>query len=116
MLITTALFTAAAFAGEPPKLVPRPIPGMAALAHTSVQSPKVNTPTIQREAALNVPNKDQARILFIYRRSTLPSELTRNLSAPKSEINPKSIVTPVNSTTLRIIPQQKLQQATQSKR
>lgn len=70
-------------ADSAPKLVPRPIPGL------TLPSPEeapliqpLKTPSVQPSPAILAVNPDQARVLYIHRRATLPAEFTKDLPAP----------------------------------
>ncbi|MEN3943758.1 hypothetical protein WJU23_20830 [Prosthecobacter sp. SYSU 5D2] len=69
-----------------PRLVPRPIPGMPAIP--AIQPPALKAaPVIPGGQADGdkavLPKDDQARVIYIHRRATLPTELTQNLPVAK---------------------------------
>lgn len=82
LLLTLLLPAACLQAVEPaPKLVPRPIPGLT--LPTATEPPPIISsvkPSIPQTVVVPAStNPDQARVLYIHRRATLPVELTRDL-------------------------------------
>lgn len=78
-----------------PKLVPRPVPGLD-MPQLLIEAAKE---TDETEAMAEKPaplpavmtiNPDQARVIYIHRRATLPPELTKDL--PKTEAKPAPTV------------------------
>jgi hypothetical protein len=110
-LLLTLLFPfTAVLAVDPPKLVPRPIPGMSAptpVRATVAPAPLAST---QQPASTVITNPDRARILYIHRRATLPEELTKNL--PVSQAAPTVAATMLNvrQGTVKIIPKSQVAQ------
>ena len=73
LLVTPALLVHA-WAADPPKprLVPRPVPGLAKDALKSDRQPAPSTAAVTTKAAsVEGPSSDKARIVAIYRRGTL---------------------------------------------
>lgn len=88
LLIPGSLLLAEEPHATPARLVPRPIPGMPAITATQPAPTAKATPVlpgwqVKGEKPLP-PNEDQARVLYIHRRATLPAELTQNLPAAKT--------------------------------
>ena len=98
-LLTSLLFPGQlVLAEEPaqPKLAPRPIPGMEAVV-TALTAPAALEAKETHEAVTNPPvpgwetvekkpvsaNRDQARVLYIHRRATLPAALVKDLPVPQ---------------------------------
>ncbi|HAL73200.1 MAG TPA: hypothetical protein DCP71_15655 [Verrucomicrobiales bacterium] len=85
-LLLSFVFAGSLVAADPaPKLVPRPIPGL------TLPSPEeapliqpLKTPSVQPSPAILTVNPDQARVLYIHRRATLPAEFTKDLPAPSA--------------------------------
>jgi hypothetical protein len=113
MSLAAGLTAAAAIGAEPaPKLVPRPLPGLGVVqplpsagpAAVSAARPKAtaSAPGAAAEA------ENRARVLFIHRRDSLPSELTANLPKADPDAHVKaggnSILVPARSGKVRIIP------------
>jgi len=85
-----------------PKLVPRPIPG---LSLSAVQAPKAQAaPTTVKMPVVTSDNPDQARVLYIHRRATLPPELTQNLPRPETNKKAASPQIQVRQGSVKIIP------------
>ncbi len=102
LLILSVLFANSnGIAGDPPKLVPRPIPGMAAPTMvkpgTAPAKPVVTKPTV----APLVSTTDRARVLYIHHRAMLPVEFTKNL--PTSQ-QTRATMLNVRESTVKIIP------------
>lgn len=111
-LLLSLLFPPAALlAVEPPKLVPRPIPGMPSFKPVEAAAPTVIplTPTSQ-EAPLLITNPDRARVLYIHRRSTLPAELTRNIPTSPAAPSASSSMLNVRQGSVKIIPKSQVAQ------
>lgn len=96
--------TTVVLAEDPPKLVPRPIPGMAAPTpvkpETAPAKPVVPQPTV----APLVANTDRARVLYIHRRATLSVELTKDFPASQQADTTSTTMLNVRESTVKIIP------------
>ncbi|SKA82414.1 hypothetical protein SAMN02745166_00904 [Prosthecobacter debontii] len=94
-----------------PKLVPRPIPGLETLQPTPEPSvnpqrsafPPVTTPT----PVIKTGNPDQARVVFIHRRSTLPPELIKDLPV-RDQKTADSFQLQVKQGPVKIIPKERV--------
>ena len=102
-------------AAEPPKLVPRPIPGMAAPTPATAAAAPTTFSSTQPTAPILSPKPDVARILYIHRRATLPSELTKNLPAPQADSTVSATMLNVRQSAVKIIPKSEVLQITTSK-
>jgi hypothetical protein len=101
----------AVLAADPQKLVPRPIPGMAATAPVKAAGPLIKTVSSQQAAATPGTNPDRARILFIHRRATLPAELTKNLPASSAAPTAPAPMLNVRKGAVKIIPKTEVAQS-----
>jgi hypothetical protein len=88
LLATPALLAQAWAADAPkPRLVPRPVPGMAKDSLKSDRQPAPSTPLVTPKAAsVDSPSLDKARIVAIYRRGTF--------AAPKEAPGPAPLTGP----------------------
>lgn len=99
----------ALFAAEPaPRLVHRPVPGLATAA---APAPVMPRPPAAASVAAAAPSTgegpERARILFIHRRATLPPEMTRDLPAPQAAApapTPAAAAVQVRQPVIKIIP------------
>ncbi len=110
-LLLTLLFAAAAVcAVEPPKLVPRPIPGLPAPTPDKAAVAPAALASAQQPILTLITNPDRARVLYIHRRATLPAELTKNL--PTSQAAPTTSATMLNvrQGAVKIIPKSEVPQ------
>lgn len=98
-----------------PKLVPRPIPGLEMLQ--SIAEPDFKSPEpILKSPIVNVPTgtPDQAKVLYIHRRSTLPPELTKGLPVRNNEPMTSSHLQ-MKQSSVKIIPKKSVPDLANSK-
>lgn len=104
LFFSLLLASTAVLAADPQKLVPRPIPGLAAPAPVKAASALIKPVSSQQAVAAPVANPDRARILYIHRRATLPAEFTKNLPASPAEVTVPSAMLNVRQGVVKIIP------------
>jgi len=104
------LASTAVLAADPQKLVPRPIPGMAAPAPAKAAA-ALKPVSSQQAAAAPGTNPDRARILYIHRRATLPAELTKNLPASPAAATVPAAMLNVRQGVVKIIPKAEVAQS-----
>ncbi len=110
LLFPLLLASTAVLAADPQKLVPRPIPGMAAPAPAKAAPTLIKPAPSQQAAAAPGTNPDRARILFIHRRATLPAELTKNLPASPAQATVPAAMLNVRQGAVKIIPKTEVAQ------
>ncbi|TDU70889.1 hypothetical protein EI77_02007 [Prosthecobacter fusiformis] len=106
LLFPCAILHAEDPAPAPPKLVPRPIPGLAAVTPV-VPTPAPATAAVRGWEVSDKPalpaSSDQARILYIHRRATLPPALAAKVRpAPEAKVSAPQVQ--VRQNAVRIIP------------
>lgn len=111
LLFSLLLASTAVLAADPQKLVPRPIPGMAAPAPAKAAAPLVRPVSAQQASAAPAANPDRAHILFIHRRATLPAELTKNLPASPAAATVPAAMLNVRQGAVKIIPKAEVAQS-----
>ncbi|HRH96374.1 MAG TPA: hypothetical protein PLB55_10595 [Prosthecobacter sp.] len=102
--------TTPVMAADPPKLVPRPIPGMAAPTPVKATTVSVKPAAAQQAVSPVVTSTDRARILYIHRRATLPADLTKNLPTSKSDATVSATMLDVRPSAVKIIPKSEVAQ------
>lgn len=110
LFFSLLLASTAVLAADPQKLVPRPIPGMAAPAPVKAASAAVKPVSSQQAVAAPGANPDRARILYIHRRATLPAEFTKNLPASPAEATVPTAMLNVRQGAVKIIPKAEVAQ------
>jgi hypothetical protein len=111
LFFSLLLASTAVVAADPQKLVPRPIPGMAAAAPVKAAAPLIKPVSSQQQAAAAAgANQDRARVLYIHRRATLPAEFTKNLPASPAEATAPSAMVNVRQGAVKIIPKSEVAQ------
>lgn len=108
LLICAGLAPALSAADPAPRLVHRPVPGLATAAAPARVVPR---PPAAASIAGGAPapseGPERARILFIHRRATLPPEMTRDLPAPQGATpvsTPAAAAVQVRQPVIKIIP------------
>lgn len=114
LLLFSLFGTTAVLAADPPKLVPQPIPGMAAPTPVQTTAAAVK-PAVAQQTTPQVVNTDRARILYIHRRATLPAELTKNLSTSQPDPTVSTTMLNVRTSAVKIIPKSEVAQIIASK-
>ncbi|MFC5454217.1 hypothetical protein [Prosthecobacter fluviatilis] len=109
LFFSLLLASTAVVAADPQKLVPRPIPGMAAAAPVKAAAPLIK-PVSSQQAAAAGANPDRARVLYIHRRATLPAEITKSLPAATAEAAAPSAMVNVRQGAVKIIPKSEVAQ------
>lgn len=110
LFFSLLLASTAVVAADPQKLVPRPIPGMAAAAPVKAAAPLIKPVSSQQQAAAAGANPDRARVLYIHRRATLPAEITKSLPAATAEAAAPSAMVNVRQGAVKIIPKSEVAQ------
>lgn len=110
LLFALLLPSAAILAEEPPKLVPRPVPGLPLPAEGAPASLLAPAVAAVPQAPVLMTNPDRARVLYIHRRASLPAELTKDL--PVSNAMSASPATMLNERqgAVKIIPKAQVAQ------
>ena len=110
-LLLTLLFpSAAVLAADPPKLVPRPIPGLAALTPVEEAFKPAAVVVSPQPAPVLITNPDQARVLYIHRRATLPDALTQGLQGEQAAPTTAATMLQVRQGAVKIIPKAQVAQ------
>lgn len=110
LLLTLLIPSTAILAADPPKLVPRPIPGMSAPTPVKAAVASMTLAPTQQVAPALTASPDRARILYIYRRATLPAELTKNLPVAQEPSSVSASMLNVRQGAVKIIPKAQVAQ------
>ncbi|MDI1311242.1 hypothetical protein [Prosthecobacter sp.] len=115
LLPSLLLATTAVLAADPPKFVPRPIPGMDTAAPVKAANALLKPVPAQQAFAAQVANPDRARILYIHRRATLPAELTKSLPVTQTEVTVSTTMLNVRQGAVKIISKAEVAQVVKPK-
>lgn len=117
-LLSVLMLTSVSLVGadDPAALVPRPIPGLDILTEALAprQPPPEPVPPSTAKIEPIVVNREQAQVIYIHRRATLPAEFTKDLPTRK-EIPTTSTLLQVKQTAIKIIPKTAVPDLTTSK-